>query len=240
MPRIAVIKLGSTFPKIAERLGDFEDWFVNGLSPAAASVSVVDAEGGSPLPDPSAISGAVLTGSHAMVTDATARNAAVIRWIHHMVDARVPLLGVCYGHQLLAAAFGGTVADHPDGREYGTVDIQLTAAAARDPLLAEMPDRFRAQSCHRQSVLELPPDAVLLAASAHDAHHAFAIEDTAWGVQFHPEFSETAMRGYIQASTADLTSEGQDPARLLKSTSPTPEAAGVLRRFARLAGYRAG
>jgi GMP synthase (glutamine-hydrolysing) len=236
MPDIAVIKLGSTFPDIAERLGDFEDWFVDGLSPEAASITVVDADAGERLPDPDAISGAVLTGSHAMVTDAPAWNTPVTRWIHRMVDARVPLLGVCYGHQLLAKAFGGTIGDHPHGREFGTVEIRLTADAERDALLGGLPARFPAHACHRQSVLTLPPEAVRLAGNAHDPHHAFVLADTAWGVQFHPEFNESAIRAYIRASAEDLRLEGQDPDRLLQSTAAAPEAAGLLKRFAAMAG----
>src|SRR5690606_38861481 len=108
------------------------------------------------------------------------------------------VLGVCYGHQLLAHALGGRVDDHPAGREVGTVELELDAAGEGDALFGATPAKFRAHATHRQSVLELPPGATVLARSAHDPHHAVRYAPTAWGLQFHPEFSVGIMRGYLQ------------------------------------------
>lgn len=136
---------------------------------------------------------------------------------------------------MLAHALGGEVAHHPQGVEIGTVTVQRHAAAAKDPLLGALPEAFSAQAVHWQSVRRLPPGAVLLARSTHEAHHAFRIGDCAWGVQFHPEFSVEALRAYLDGLGDTLAREGSDAAQIRAGLKDTPEAASVLPRFARLA-----
>jgi GMP synthase (glutamine-hydrolysing) len=143
-------------------------------------------------------------------------------------------LGVCYGHQLLAWAFGGEVGFHPGGREIGTVDVELTQAAASDVLFAEMPTQFSVQASHLQSVLSLPNEAVLLARNSFDAHHVFRLGSSTWGVQFHPEFSAHVMSTYIRERSADIVREGLNVEELLARVDATPVSASLLRRFATL------
>jgi GMP synthase (glutamine-hydrolysing) len=115
----------------------------------------------------------------------------------------------------------------------GTVELETVPAAASDVLFSGMPPRFPAQATHLQSVLRMPDGATLLARSAQDGCHAFRWGDSAWGVQFHPEFGTTHMRGYVHARREALAREGQDPRRLSAGVSAAPHARRVLRRFVR-------
>ena len=108
-------------------------------------------------------------------------------------------------------------------------------AADTDPLLGDLPGRFPAQAVHWQSVRRLPDGAVLLAGSAHEAHHAFRVGERAWGVQFHPEFSDEALRAYLEGMGTTLANQGLDAAQIAAALRPTPDAASVLPRFAQLA-----
>jgi GMP synthase (glutamine-hydrolysing) len=148
---------------------------------------------------------------------------------------QTPVLGICYGHQLLAHALGGEVAHHPQGVEIGTVRVQRHAAAHADALLGHLPDDFAAQATHWQSVRRLPPGAVLLAGNAFEPHHAFRVGPSAWGVQFHPEFSADALRAYVEGMGPVLARAGRDAAQISAGLMDTPHAASVLPRFARLA-----
>ena len=143
-------------------------------------------------------------------------------------------MGVCYGHQLLAWAFGGVVGFHPGGREIGTIDLELTSEAASDVLFAKMPKQFSAQASHQQSVLSLPDGAVLLAKNSFDAHHAFRLGSSTWGVQFHPEFSAHVMSTYISERRDDITREGLDVEELLARVEATPVSASLLQQFSAL------
>ena len=230
-----IVKVGSTFAEMVPEHGDFDDWVLRAMDLDAREAVVVAVHQGARLPDPMDTAGVVVTGSHAMVSDHEPWSEAVAEWIRRLVPRGVPFLGVCYGHQLLAHALGGTVGYHPGGPEVGTVPVRLTAAAHADPLLGGLPREFHAHSDHHQSILRLPMGAVVLAANDFERCHAIRIGAAAWGVQFHPEFDETAMRFYIDAQRDALRSKGQDPDQLLKAIRPTPESASVLRRFVALA-----
>src|SRR5690606_6595027 len=121
-------------------------------------------------------------------------------------------------------ALGGEVADNPRGIEMGTVELQLRAEAADDPLFTGLPERFQAQATHVQSVLRAPRGAVLLASSALDECHAFRFGEHAWGVQFHPEFSAGHMRGYVAARRQRLAEAGHDPAAIHAGVRAAPDA----------------
>ena len=145
------------------------------------------------------------------------------------------MLGICYGHQLLAHAFGGTVENNPRGRNIGTVDVTLDASAARRPAVrghgrACSTCRFR--TANRS--LRCPRDARLLGAAARDPNHAFALGERAWGVQFHPEFDADIVRGYIDARRTQIDAEGLDADALWQEARDTEHGRAVLRRFAEL------
>ena len=213
------------------RHGGFAHWIrvAGGLRPDEAVV--VDVEAGAALPSREGFAGTIITGSGAMVTDRAEWSERSAAWLHDAAHAGMPLLGICYGHQLLAHALGGEVGDHPQGREMGTIELELHPTAGDDPLFAVLPERFQVQTTHLQTVLRAPEGATVLARSVHDACHAFRWGDRAWGVQFHPEFSATHLRGYVQARHVALQREGQCPKTIAGNVRATPQARRVLSRF---------
>lgn len=231
---LLIVQTGRTHDHIRERLGDFDDWIAAGLRAGGAEVQTYNPLADTPPPAPETLAGIVLTGSHAMVSEREPWSEALVPWLQQAVKAETPVLGICYGHQLLAHALGGEVAHHPEGVEIGTVRVQCHAAAQTDPLLGALPDEFDAQATHWQSVRRLPPGAVLLAGNAHEPHHAFRVGPNAWGVQFHPEFTAEALKAYLDGLGPTLASEGRDAAQITSQLKDTPEAASVLPRFARL------
>ena len=235
MKRIYIIKLGETFPVIKAEYGGFEQWIAAALGMEPEKIQIVDGEQGEPLPEAKECAGVVITGSHAMVTDREPWSVALENWILPVIEAQVPLLGICYGHQLLAQAAGGKVGYHPKGREVGTVDIKLNPESRKDPLFAGLPDVFPAHVVHSQTVLELPEGAVLLASNDHEPHHAYRLGKCAWGVQFHPEFSGNIISSYIREQESELTSDGMDVQGLLAGVEETPVSSGLLARFRDLA-----
>ncbi|MCG7201260.1 glutamine amidotransferase [Marinobacter pelagius] len=231
--RVLILKTGTTYADIRSRFGDFEDWFIRGLSPEL-DPEVLDLPHGDTPGNPADWDGIVVTGSPAMVSDRETWSEEAAGWLVRAVKAGIPVLGVCYGHQLLAHALGGAVGYHPEGRETGTKVVELFAEAERDVLFSALPRHFKAQLTHKQSVLSLPPGAVCLGRSDFEPHQAFRVGDCAWGVQFHPEFSAAIMRAYLEVQMPELVREGLDPEALLTDVSPAPEASSLLQRFSEL------
>lgn len=230
MASLLILKTGSTYPFIRRTFGDFEDWFLKHL--AAASDPVVrDVTREGPPETAEGWQGVVVTGSPAMVTEREAWSERTADWLREAVCQGVPVLGVCYGHQLLAHAFGGRVGFREQGRESGTFEVSLTDSGAADSLLGQLPARFPAHLTHAQSVLTMPDEATLLACSQGEQHQAFRIGRHAWGVQFHPEFDRRIMTGYLETQASDLAKEGQDPRKLLAGVIDTPQASSLLHRF---------
>ena len=229
-----ILETGLPVPSL-RRHGSFGHWIrvAAGLAPDDAVGCRVVA--GDELPRPEGFAGVIVSGSGAMVTqrhDWSERSAA---WLGDAVGRGLPVFGICYGHQLLAHALGGTVGDNPRGREMGTHRVELHPEAVHDPLLGELPPHFDAQLTHLQTVLAPPPDAVVLARSAGDDCQAFRVGGHAWGVQFHPEFSAGIMRGYIRARAEVIAAEGQCPRSLSAGVGAAPVARAVMRRFVRFA-----
>jgi GMP synthase (glutamine-hydrolysing) len=170
MRELIILKTGSTLPTLLARKGDFTDWIAAGLDTGSAAVRVVDAENGDALPAYDDVAGVVITGSHAMVTERQPWSEQVAAWLPGLVERGIPTLGICYGHQLLAHALGGEVGNNPNGREFGTIIVELEAAAADDLLLGGLPPSLPVQVCHTQSALTLPAGARRLAHGSREAN----------------------------------------------------------------------
>jgi GMP synthase (glutamine-hydrolysing) len=134
------------------------------------------------------------------------------RALARVLEAGVPVLGVCLGSQLLASVAGGRVSRAPVP-EIGWTQVETTPEAADDPLFADVPDRFDAYQWHSYQ-FDLPPGATLLATNPVCAQ-AFRFADFAWGIQFHAEVTRQIVELWIgrYSTDPDAVRVGLDPAR---------------------------
>jgi GMP synthase (glutamine-hydrolysing) len=234
MQKILIVKTGSTLPALSAQRGDFEDWFISGMGLGRDQVMIVDVCKGAPLPGFNKISGVVVTGSHDMVTDRLAWSERTAEWLRGAVAAVVPILAVCYGHQLLAHALGGVVDYNLRGREMGTVDVFLSEEAKEDSLLVSYQSPIRVQVSHAQSAMQLPKGAIRLGWSQDDPNQAFRIGEKVWSLQFHPEFDLEIVQTYIEYHREALIQEGKNPDELIRHSEDTDYGREILRRFAQI------
>ena len=231
---LVIVKTGDAFADVIAAHGDFETLFENQLAtalPANLKLDIINAPREPSLPAPETLAGIVITGSHSMVSDAEPWSERLKPWLRQALGANVPILGVCYGHQLMASALGGVSGYHPDGRETGTYAIQLTEEGQADPLFGQLPISFPAHLTHAQSVLEKPDCASVLANNAHDAHQVLRYGPRQWSVQFHPEFTPAVMRAYLEHQVEALQQQGMSIESVSRSIRKTPEATQLLTRF---------
>ncbi len=231
MKPVLIIKTGSTSPSIAARHGDYEDWITSCMQVTKNNFFVVAPITGQSLPSPEEFSGVVITGSRSMVTEPEPWAKLTIRWLKEIVSNAIPILGICYGHQLIAHAMGGKVDYHSKGREIGTVEVTKKLIAKDDVLFRDLPPKFDVYVSHLQSVVRLPPEAKILASNDFDPHQAFVLYNHVWGVQFHPEFNEEIMRKHIFEQRTFLQNEGHNIAKLISSVRPCPSGRALLKKF---------
>ena len=143
----------------------------------------------------------VVTGSRASVYWDRDWIRPLVDYVADAYDRGLPILGVCYGHQVLAAALGGRVESMGE-YEIGYSTITRTA---EDELLAGIDTEFTAFTTHSDVVTDLPPDAALLAENDYGVH-AFRCGH-AWGVQFHPEYDRDTAIEVTEAKAGDLSED---------------------------------
>jgi GMP synthase (glutamine-hydrolysing) len=232
MRRVLIVKAGS-YSGPRERLGDYDAWFRNLVAQAGAnSFTWVAAEAPPPAEAPAAV---IVSGSGASMTAPEPWILTLCAYVRGAVERGVPVLGVCFGHQLLAHAFGGRVEKHPRGREVGTVEVEITDVGASDPLFVGLPRRLRVNTTHRDEVADLPAGALVLARNAWSPVQAFALGSLVRGVQFHPEYTGEVLREYALARRDFLEREaGPGTAgRVAATSTDTPEARSIVANFVR-------
>jgi len=195
--RVALYITGSTKPEIRYRYGDFEDWFAAFLTPYGVETTTFDVRKGK-YPDITAVDGIIITGSSASVcTNPPDWVPVFITHLQDIIDSGIPTLGVCFGHQILAAAAGGVVEPHPDGRESGPTELQKTTLGKSDRLFQDIPEKFRVNMTHEDVVVRSPNGRVL-AYNDYNGFQAIRYSDTIQSVQFHPEFTAAIMEQYTR------------------------------------------
>ena len=143
----------------------------------------------------------IITGSPRSVSDEEAWMLRLEENIRDASEYKKPVLGICFGHQLIAKSFGGRVEVNPNGWELGSYSISLTEYGKDSPLFDNIEDEVIVYESHQDSVIRMPDGAVELAYN-QKCVQAFQLHDTLYSVQFHPEFSWDVMKKYVSVRGA--------------------------------------
>ncbi len=176
----------------------------------------LDVADGDPLPGAEDLGGVLVMGGPQSVPedDDHPWTADEVAWLGRVVEAGVPVLGVCLGAQLLATALGGRV-EHRETPEIGYLALRRTEAAAQDEVAAGWPDGTVTLFFHGDQVTALPDDAQVLLEGS-DSHAAWR-SGSALAVQFHPEVTLEQLTGWVEHPDlrAQLDAAGVSPEDLV-------------------------
>jgi GMP synthase (glutamine-hydrolysing) len=193
-------------------------WFGAWLEEAGVDLDVRRPYAGEELPPITAYDGLVVLGGPmgANDDDRHAWLGPVKGLVRDAHTTYLPTLGICLGHQLIAVALGGRVLPNPLGQQVGLLGVGWTAAACEDPLFAPLSWPRRGVQWNDDVVVELPPDAVLLAETERSEVQVARYAPLMWGVQLHPEVDVPILRPWAESDRGSHETRGIDTDGLLR------------------------
>ncbi|NMO15543.1 glutamine amidotransferase [Pyxidicoccus fallax] len=237
---VLLLKAGDAALPVRLSVGDYESWFLQTIGLSNYRFDILHVHRDAPLPaSADGYDAVMMTGSPASVTQPAPWMERAADFMVEAGERGTPVLGVCFGQQLLAHAYGGRVTRNPQGREIGTVEVALTNEGREDPLFDGLSERFAVQATHEDIVSQVPEGARVLAGNANTSAQALAFRPNVRGVQFHPEVTPDAMRALILARQEGLEQDavargvapGERVPRLLAGLLPTPAGPRILVNF---------
>lgn len=196
--RIGILQCGQSPAPLKDSIGDYPELFVRLLDGQGFDFTNYLVE---EMQFPESVhdaDGWLLTGSRHGAYEDHAFIPPLEGFIRDAYAAGVPLVGICFGHQIIAQALGGTVVKYPGGWSVGVQDYNFDGQPVR------------LNAWHQDQVVKLPPDAQVCAQNSFCENAALVYGDRAFTVQAHPEFQDDFIQGLI-----DTRGKGIVPADLL-------------------------
>ena len=205
-----------TQPKILVVVHDIDDHLNEMANPIAEAGILMDtwdvqndSVGEPELDTLEQYSGIISLGAHAGVLEEAkhpwmSHERKVMQWA---LETETPLLGLCFGSQLLASAAGGRVYKADTG-EFAWTKVDMLPEAAQDPVIGALGDTADAFQFHYDS-FDLPENAVLLGES-NGIIEAFRVGSSAWATQFHPEVGLSQQLAWLSTYRGAFIREGID------------------------------
>lgn len=235
---LLILKMGEPPLIVLKEFNGYDRWFEWRFEEFQPSIPrrVHDMRQGPPdfLP-----AGIIITGNPQSLSEPLPWLPQAEAYLKRAIAADVPVLGVCFGHQLLAQMLGGKVGLNPKGWHLGTAEISFTPDGLQDPLFQGLNSPIYCHESHREVVLELPPEAIVLATTELDPHHALRLRERVWSVQFHPEMRAMHVGSVIAHYAPSLHTaqselglrRGELILNALKSMREEDDGTAVLQRF---------
>jgi len=234
-PRVLVVQHQEDCPP-----GWLGDWLVEG----GCRLDVRRADRGDPVALEQHDGVVVLGGFPNAHDDLTAPWLPAVRTMCAEALAReLPMLGICLGHQLLAATVGGRSVPNPNGQQIGVLMMGWTGSASGDPLVGSLPGR--AVQWNGDVVVDLPDSVEVLARAGGGEVQAARFGPVAWGLQCHPEADAAICAGWAEHDRATYAARGEDVSAYVEQVrAAEPELGDTWRpvgsAFAALVHGRAG
>jgi GMP synthase-like glutamine amidotransferase len=202
MKTLTILKTGDVPAPLADRFAPYPDMFARALEGAGAGFRyrTVAVNEGAPLPDPATLDAVLITGSAAGVYEDHAWLDPLRGFIRAAYGARTPMVGVCFGHQVIADALGGVVRKSEKGWGLGRHRYRLKGRpAALAPAMAGLPETLAIACSHQDQVIAPPEGAEVFLSSGFTPNAGLVYANGAvMSVQPHPEFEDSYARALVE------------------------------------------
>lgn len=231
MADLAILETGAP-PAGLERFGSYPQMFERLLGPGAFDYARYDLQAGQWPRTPEAHRAYLITGSSSGVYETDAWIAG-LRDFLRAVKGKAALVGVCYGHQAMADAFGGKVVKSDKGWGVG---LQTYEVLVGEAWIAEGPSPapIRVAASHQDQVVSLPTGARVLGGNSHAPFGMLVYDDQpAFSIQLHPEFDPAYSKALLSSRRGSrLAAEVADTALAsLELPNDNQRVGGWIRRF---------
>ncbi|WP_435258384.1 type 1 glutamine amidotransferase [Thioclava sp. FR2] len=183
---IGILQTGLAPENLAPQMGDYPDMFarlLDGNGFTFKTFRVVEGEFPNSVKD---CDGWLITGSRHGVYEDHPWIAPLEQFIRDAFAAHVPVVGICFGHQIIAQAMGGKVERYADGWAVGATDYDFGG------------DTITLNAWHRDQVTKVPEGAKVVATNEFCTNAALLYDDRAFTVQAHPEFRPEFVDGLMK------------------------------------------
>jgi len=213
MKHILILSCGPGLADVRNDYGHDIEWIQRGVDSLEFKFSSMDAYKGE-IPNYDDGDAWIISGSSASVYDDLDWIVELERTIKCALEVEKPLLGICFGHQLIAQTMGGKVNKNSKGWELGSYPMRNIL---EHPLFHNIDTADYFYNSHQDVVTELP-DGFIALAENEMGNQAFHYGKWIYGVQFHPEFTHKIMNKYVEVRKA-MGAWVNDPSVPKSSTS---------------------
>jgi len=191
---LGILKCDSVSDVFVAEHGQYPEMFATLLHAVDPTIkfTVFDAEHGELPTDIDVVDAYLITGSRHGVNDGSPWITQLEQFVRHLYDAQKKVIGICFGHQLIAKALGGKVIKSPKG--WGVGMSQNNLVQHKEWMKSSNPF-FNVLVSHQDQVVVLPPEAEVLASSDFCPFYMIQTGDHFFSIQGHPEFT----KGYSRA-----------------------------------------
>ena len=201
MKQIIILDCGPSLSEVSKLFGYAPEWIMAVLDDGVNKFKWVKSYYGETV-DYKEGDAWIITGSPLSVYDENDWMLDLEDNIRKIGEINKPVLGICFGHQLIAKSFGGKVELNPNGWELGAYPIQLSKAGLNSRLFSGFNNDSIVYESHQDSVTSLPDNAVELA-SNNKGNQSYRMHESIFAVQFHPEFSWGVIKKYVSIRSAE-------------------------------------
>lgn len=210
--RVGLVKCGGVRPDLVADHGDYPELFARLFASEPLDLVTYHADHGEVPTSPADCDAWLISGSTASVYEPLDWIDRTRTFVATVVEAGTPLVGICFGHQLLAEALGGEVARSARGWGVGVHTYDVVAPLPRWPADVPPPARLSLLASHQDQVIQLPPGTTLLATSDHCPVAAFSANDRTVAVQAHPEFTPRLTAALVEGRRSIIGEDRADDA----------------------------